>query len=108
MDWCQKKKPEGVTRLIYENPNGFNTRIGSNEKLDKAKEIIDELEADIAAYSETRINGRHKDNKNGFTQMFKGGEAEVRSVSAHNVHENVGRAQEGGTGLLCYGPLIEQ
>ena len=40
--------------------------------------------------------------------MFKGGEAEVRSVAAHNVHENVGRAQEGGTGLLCFGPLIEQ
>ena len=40
--------------------------------------------------------------------MFKGGKAEVRSVAAHNVHENVGRVQEGGTGLLCYGPLIEQ
>ena len=37
------KKADGVTRLIYENPNGFNSRIGSNEKLDKAKEIIDEL-----------------------------------------------------------------
>ena len=36
-------KPEGVTRLIYENPDGFNTRIRGNEKLEKAKEIIDEL-----------------------------------------------------------------
>ena len=25
-------KPEGVTRLIYENPDGFNTRISGNEK----------------------------------------------------------------------------
>ena len=94
--------------MRYEDPNGFNSRIGNNEKLDKAKEIIDELEADIVAYSETRLNGRHKDNNNGFTQMFKGGEVEVRSVAAHNVHENIGRAQEGGTGLLCFGPLIEQ
>ena len=44
-------KPEGVTRLIYENPNGFNTRISGNEKLEKAKELIDELEADVVAYS---------------------------------------------------------
>ena len=102
------KKSEGVTRLVYENPNGFNSRIAGNEKLDKAKEIIDELEADLAAYSETRLNAKHKDNKNGFSQMFRGGESEIRSVSAHNVHENVGRTQEGGTALLCYGSLIEQ
>ena len=54
------KKADGVTQMIYENPNGFNSRIGSNEKLDKAKEIIDELEADVVAYSEIRINGKHK------------------------------------------------
>ena len=30
-------KSEGVTRLIYENPDGFNTRISGNEKLEKAK-----------------------------------------------------------------------
>ena len=30
-------KPEGVTRLIYENPDGFNTRISGNERLEKAK-----------------------------------------------------------------------
>jgi len=34
------KKPDGVTRLIYENPNGFNSRIGGNEKLEKAMEIM--------------------------------------------------------------------
>merc|ERR1712086_334557 len=45
-------KPEGVTRLIYENPDGFNTRISGNKKLEKAKELIDELGADIVAYSE--------------------------------------------------------
>ena len=40
--------------------------------------------------------------------MFRVGEAEIRLVASHNVHENVGRSQEGGTHLLCYGPLIEQ
>jgi hypothetical protein len=42
--------------------------------------------------------------------MFKGGEAEIRSVAAHNTHEgfNVGRVQEGGTALLLLWTLIEQ
>ena len=101
-------KPEEVTRLIYENPDGFNTRINGNEKLDKAKELIDELEADVAAYSEHRINCGHKDNINGMGQMFNGGEAEIRTQTGHNKHENVGRQQQGGTSLLLFGSLIDQ
>ena len=68
------KKPDGVKRLLMENPNGLNTIITNNEKLEKAKAIIDELEADIVAFSEHRINCRHKANKNGLAQMFNGGE----------------------------------
>ena len=60
-----------------ENPNGFNSRIGGNEKLEKSKEIIDELEADIVMYSEHRFNYRHKQNKNGMSQLFCGREAEI-------------------------------
>ena len=41
------KKPEGVTRIIYENTNSFNTRISGNEKVEKAKEVIDKLEANV-------------------------------------------------------------
>ena len=101
-------KPEEVTRLIYENPDGFNTRISGNEKLDKAKELIDELGADVVAYSEHRINCSHKDNVNGMGQMFNGGETEIRTQTGHNKHENIGRQQQGGTSLLLYGSLIDQ
>ena len=41
------KKPKGVTRIIYENAISFNTRISGNEKIEKSKEVIDELEADV-------------------------------------------------------------
>ena len=47
-------KGEGITRLLYENAHGLNSRIGGNEKLDKAKELIDDLEADLVAYSKHR------------------------------------------------------
>ena len=55
-----------MTRLIYENPNGFDSRITCNEKIEKAKENVDELEADVVAYSEHRLNFKHKDNINRF------------------------------------------
>ena len=45
------RKPEGVTRIIYENANSFKTRISGNEKLEKAKEVIDELEAEVVCYN---------------------------------------------------------
>jgi hypothetical protein len=95
---------------MYENAHGFYSRIDGNDKLDKAKELIDDLEADLVAYSEHRLNQMYKDNCNGFSQMFKGGEVEIRLVAAHNVHEGqeAGRVQEGGTALLLYGTLIEQ
>jgi hypothetical protein len=51
---------------------------------------------------------KHKKNYNGFNQLFKGGEATVLSVVAHNVHENIGRTQQGGTSLLLFGNLTEQ
>ena len=93
------KKEEGITRLLCENANGIHNRLGGNEKLDKAKDLIHELGADIVAYSEHHQNLRHKDNRNGWNQLFRGGEADVRLVVAHNVHEadRIGRVQEGGS-----------
>jgi hypothetical protein len=103
------KKEEGITRLLYENKNGIHNRLGGNEKLNKAKDLINELGADVVAYNEHRQNLRHKDNRNCWSQLFRGGGADVRSVVAHNVHEadRIGRVQEGGTGLLMFGPLTE-
>ena len=67
-----RKKGEGVTRVIHKNPNGFNSQINRNEKLEKAKNIIDELEADVVEYSENRLNCEHKNNINRFSYMFRG------------------------------------
>jgi hypothetical protein len=51
---------------------------------------------------------RHKDNVNGFNQLFIGGEAEVRLVMAHNVHEKIGRIQEGSICILAFGAIMEK
>jgi hypothetical protein len=99
------KKAKGMVRLIYENLNGLNTHMKDNEKLERMRELHDELKANIAAYCEHKINYQHKKNVNGFNQLFKGGEAAIHSIVAHNVHENV---QQGGTSMILFGHLTQQ
>jgi hypothetical protein len=50
------RKEEGITRLLYENANGLSNRMCGNQKLSKAKDLIDELGADIVAMNEHRQN----------------------------------------------------
>ncbi len=101
-------KGEGIVRLVYENVNGLSNKLSDNKKVEKAKEIHDELEVDIAAYNEHRLNMQHRGNVNGFNQIFKGGEAAIQSVVAHNIHKNISRVQEGGTSLLLFGTITDQ
>ena len=95
-------------RLIYENVNCLSNKLSNNDKVDKAKEIHDNLEVGIVAYNEHRLNMCDRRNVNGFNHFFKGGEAALQSVVVHNVHKNIGRVQEVGTSLLLFGSLTEQ
>jgi hypothetical protein len=101
-------KGKGVVRLIYDNLNGLSNKLSNNNKVDKAKEIHDDLEIDIIACNKHRLNMHDRRNINGFNQLFKGGKAALQSVVVHNVHENMGRVQEGGTSLVLFGSLTEQ
>jgi hypothetical protein len=40
--------------------------------------------------------------------MFNGGETDLRAIVSHNVHESVGKYQEGGTAVLSYGKILQQ
>jgi hypothetical protein len=74
----------------------------------KARRVIDDLQADVVCYNEHRQNLRLQANKNGFRQMFNGGETDLGVIASHNVHETVGKYQEGGTAVLSYGNLLQQ
>jgi hypothetical protein len=61
------RKSNGVTWLIYENLNGLQlTMSKQNGKLEKAQQVIDNLQADIVCYNKHRQNLRHKANRNRF------------------------------------------
>ena len=71
-----------------------------NEMLEKARQIIDNLEVDIVCCNKHRQKLKHKQNRNGFRQMFNGGETDPMATATHNIHENVGKYQEGGMAML--------
>ncbi len=102
------KKAERNVCLIYENVNRLNTHLSDSGMVERMKEIHDKLEIDIMANCKHKINFRHKRNVDGFNQLFKGGEAPIQSIAAHNMHENVGRIQQVGTSLLLFGHLTQQ
>jgi hypothetical protein len=83
-------KGEGVTRVICENLNGLQSALSKNENLDKAWQVINDLQADVVCYNEHRQNLKHITNRNGFHQIFNGGETELRAIAAHNVNEGAG------------------
>jgi hypothetical protein len=48
-----ERKGGGVTRLIYGNLNGLqSTMLSKNEKLEKARRLIDDLKADMGCNNE--------------------------------------------------------
>ena len=103
------RKGDGATRLIYEYLNGLqSTMLSKNGKLEKERQVIDDLQADIVCYNEHRQNLRHKLNRNGFWQMFNGGKAELRAITSHNRNEVAGKFHEGGIAMIVYGNLIQQ
>jgi hypothetical protein len=80
----------------------------TNGKLEKARQVIDDLQANIVCYNEHRQNLQHKANRNGFRQMFNGRETELRAIVSHNRNKDAGKFQEGGTAMMVYGDLIQQ
>jgi hypothetical protein len=63
--YAPPKKSKGTVRLVYKNVNGFNNHHYCNQKVERSKEIHDELKVDIAAYCKHKLNMRHKKNRNG-------------------------------------------
>jgi hypothetical protein len=100
-------KQQGIFHILGKNCNGFNNRIGGNEKIAKALNIKEDLDINCLMYCKYCINFRHKDNKNDLKQMFQC-KLTCTAVSAHNIHEAkcAGRVQEEGTGTICFGDSV--
>jgi hypothetical protein len=45
--YAPPKKAEGIVCLVYENVNGLSNRLCGNQKVDRMKELHDELKVDM-------------------------------------------------------------
>ena len=95
-------KQHRIFRILCKNPNGLNNQITGNQKLGKAINIKDQLDADGLLFCKHRLNPHHKDNRNNFKQMFQR-KVDCQAVAANNVHQNIGRVLQGGTGMVAFG-----
>jgi hypothetical protein len=78
-------KGEGITRILYENINGLQAKITGNEKLHKIMENVDDLEVDLSAFNEHKINFKHKESKcQGLGKLLDGGE--TRAIGGNISH----------------------
>jgi hypothetical protein len=54
--YAPPKKEEGTVSLVSENVNSLSNRLCGNKKVDRMKELHDELEVDMAAYHKHKLN----------------------------------------------------
>jgi hypothetical protein len=58
--YAPPKKAEGTVPLVYENENCLSNCLCGNKKVDRMKKLHDELEVDMAAHCENKLNMKHK------------------------------------------------
>lgn len=78
--------------------------IRNNHKLLHLTDMVSKLRADVHGLTETWINFHHCWVKLGFTDFFQW-ESPTFGKASHNVMEDAGLQQEGGTATVAYNEL---
>ena len=98
------KKGQGSVRLVYENFNGLCPWRPHNDKLTLIKSILKQINADGYLGVESRANWSILPPKSQLRHIFSG-DTPVRTLTSHNTHEKIMRAQEGGTAIIAFDKL---
>ena len=98
------RKKEGYSRIIFENFDGLAPWKHTNDKLDIAKRFLKRYEDDFYAGTECRDQWDLLYNKQKLTNLFKT-ECAIFTVTAHNIHEQISRSQEGVTAMMMFDNL---
>ena len=104
--WVPMDKPDGTTRLIFENWNSI--KYWSERKTKVDINVIEatrkRYNADILAGVEHQTNFSKADEDAQFHDIFGFGE-DRKSVEAHNCHNGDHRSAYGGTAIMVFGRL---
>jgi len=83
----------------------FHTAHNNNEKANLLQAWARHYKLDGVFVQETGINWTAMPRTGRLEEMMKM-EATMRTVAAHNEHENLGQRQWGGTAAVAYGDLV--
>jgi hypothetical protein len=100
-------KADGVVRLAYGNINGFHTAADHNPKAHELRRVIQSLDIDYYTGVEANINWTTMPRHGQLAEWFRSENA-LRTSASHNIHEQFGRRQHGGTFALAFGTLAHR
>jgi len=98
------EKQDHHVRLVFESFNGLAPWYVRNDKIVLARRFLHRIKADGYLGTECRAQWDILRHSNKLEQLFKS-EVQIKAVSAHNIHEDDTRAQEGGTAIIAFDQL---
>ena len=93
-----------MVRLCFGNVNGIPPKWISNNKVNAIRRWIRKHDADGFFGVEANLNWTKMPMEGKLPELFRTENA-IRTITAHNTHENFGRRQQGGTFGMVFGQL---
>ena len=95
------KREDGSFRILVCQMGGCSGKEVREFKLAATERLIDKYEGNLSAFMELNYNWATVASSANLASRFCHEEREVRSMTAHNIHETTTRHQPGGTGMAC-------
>ena len=99
------EKEDGHIRFAFENFNGLAPWYTRNDKLILARKFLHRIQVDCYLGTEYRAQWDLLRHASKLEQIFKS-EVQIKTIAAHNIHDNDSRLQEGGTEIIAFDQLV--
>ena len=95
------QRDDGSFRILVCQMGRCAGREIREQKIATTKRLMNKFEVNLAAFMELNYNWSTVSSSANLSSWFLHEEREVRSSTAHNIHETTSRHQPGGTGMIC-------
>ena len=104
-DTIMKKKNKNIIRIIFQNINGWGTKVNSN-KPELIRRLMEEKEADIMSMAEVNVNWDRVGIQISMNRTCKKWFKVSKTSTAYNQHDKKGnKHQPGGTAIISVGDI---
>jgi hypothetical protein len=98
----QESRPDGVFRFMGAQLNSISSSESRDRKVTDIDRIMDDWEVQAGCFQEVGVNWSATGYNRNMSSWFRLKNQEIRTHTAHNIHENIEAAQQGGVGqFVC-------